>query len=113
MKVGDKVWKYESYRRKAFRESWTEFAIVGENRVSWIISYDKTTTFEVARLNKKALEAGKLDGWATSREAIEAEAVRRDWTSKHASNIRDMVRACEDPVKLQQIGAIVGYDVVD
>ena len=112
MKVGDKVWKYQGYRRAPFRESWTEFTIIGENRVSWIIGYTGRS-LEHSRLNKKALEAGKLDGWATSREAIEAEAVRRDWTSKHASNIRDMVRACEDPVKLQQIGAIVGYDVVD
>lgn len=113
MKVGDKVWQFQNYRRGSFRESWRELSIIGENRVSWIIGRDKSSTIEVARLNKKALAAGKCDLWATSRDAIEAEAVRRDWIAKHASDIRDRVRVCEDPEKLRQIGVIVGYDVVD
>ena len=111
MKVGDKVWQFRKYVRGPFRESWHGLAIIGENRVSWIIGF-RGRTLEHARLNKKALEAGTLAGWATSREAIDAEATRREWVSTHASNIRDRVRGCDDPEKLRQIGAIVGYDVV-
>ena len=51
MKVGDKVWKFQSYRRKAFRDAWDEFAIIGENRVSWLIGYSDSTR-EIDRLNQ-------------------------------------------------------------
>ena len=108
MQVGDKVWIFDSNRR---RYEFVEKYILGETKQSWIVGY-KTASIEERsnlKVNKKTLiysttNTLSLDG----RLYIYEEEIDREcWLNDNHYRIKELVGECKNYDKLKKIEEIL------
>ena len=117
MKLGDKVWVFDSNIREyvddegkrhaspIYRKKFIECYIIGETRVSWIISHytlEEAPEWAVKKGTKvkKADEGKKF--WS-SEEDVEKEC----WIFGNAYRISEKVRKCDDYDILKRIDEMI------
>lgn len=118
MKVGDKVWIYDpnardytyddgtKSRSPIYRKSFVENYIIGETKVSWIVSRWKEN-------NERTLKSAKKYKKSTAHEVLttsEKELDKRCWVHDHDYGISEAVRNCKDYDTMKKIAELVGYD---
>lgn len=117
MKLGDKIWLFDDNRRvyvddegnkhqsPIYRKKFVPFYIVGETRVSWIVSnytLDEIPEWAVAKGKKvKKVEANKT--YWTSKEEVENKC----WINENIYRIVEKVRHCKDYSLLKQIDNLI------
>jgi len=109
MKVGDKIWYFDSNRRRypptppgslwagggpIWREHWRLVEITGDTSVSWVTAYGK------------APKRGGDIRWAFT----EAEVDDRSWVNDNAYRIGNKVGGLHDPALLREIARLIGYE---
>lgn len=113
MKVGDKIWRFDSNRRVYTKSStlssppnrrqmWHEVEITGETSRSWVTAYGKVP------------KRGAPYGWAFTRQAVEDDL----WCDRNCYNIATAVtnstRVMRDRSALRdemtRIAAIIGFE---
>lgn len=119
MKVGDTVWKHDRNRRvyeydngdkstsPIYRKSFREMYIIGETRVSWLISYWSESS-EIALKNAtkiKKAEAGRI--LFVGEEALDKHC----WVHDNQYRISELVRKCSDYDTLKQIEKLLEESV--
>lgn len=111
LKVGDKVWVYENYRRN---DPWVEKTIKGENRValfadsgSWPFRPDKLKTY--VRIEKAKLKKGELPG---NVKLTRKEIDRGAWLQKSRWEIGDAVRHRATFEQLVKIAEIIAPELL-
>lgn len=115
MKVGDKLWQFDVNRRQwdsekrlVWRYHWRPMFVIGETRVSWLVSSsDEPTELSMKYATKipKKLALNPWQ-WATSEEELE----RREWIHDNGHRLSDAVSRCGDYQKLVLIADILGYE---
>lgn len=90
--IGDKVWM-------RMGNVWEEHTIIGETRVSWIVSPD-WAKHKIPKNPKK-----QVYGWAYS----EAECKEWDWVKHNAYWIADTVSHIHDHDLLREIARLIDY----
>lgn len=110
-KVGDRIWFFDENRRRyrdgesrpIWREHWRPFYIVGENRVSWLL----TTSLGGVPFNKcpKKRKGIDMKRWAFSEEEID----ELEWDSVHRHRIIDKARYDLTTAQLREIAKMIGY----
>jgi hypothetical protein len=122
MKIGDPVWIYDSNRRvyqsddkgrsygiPIYREHWREHFIIGETRVSWIVSMGRDfkpgeRPWCEVKIPKKPTDA-KRTGIAYSADELAAHC----WMNDHRYSLMRKIEYCTDPATLRKIADLIGY----
>lgn len=119
LKVGSKLWQFDHnrrvYRKDAngistggpiWREHWKPVEVVGETRVSWLISSSGANLRYANKVPKKEFRDGKCpSGYALSEESINREA----WVHDNAWHIGQAVTRCQDYDLLKKVADLFGY----
>lgn len=115
MKIGDKVWVVDLYRRNrefGVRGSFVERYILGETRVSWIVGYKGWNVDHVSniKVNKKKLTYVGQDGYMNTLYTSEEQINKHCWVQENRHKISHSVGCCYDYDTLKQIADIIGYE---
>jgi hypothetical protein len=112
------IWRFDENRRRyttvpkgafgelIWREHWHKAYVVGETRVSWLVSFSSTGPGQI-KVSKRDLAAGKIaHQWTLTEEGVDDAT----WVHENAYRIGEAVRRTRDPEKLRRVAAIVGYE---
>lgn len=114
VKVGDKLYYFDTdyARGQPFRERFREYVIVGETRVSWLISearYIDTSWNKPRTLNKKTMKAPMRGRGYGEHDLLTVEGRDAEiWLNGNRHQISQAYNRCNDPEKLKQIAKILG-----
>lgn len=109
--IDSKIWVYEGFGYTAGlrKGHWTDYVIVGETRVSWIISSPKYR--DVACMHRKIRKSRDKDQSRTIWVASEVERDRMTWVITHYYKIADRVRALPRTFEVfDAIAELIGYE---
>jgi hypothetical protein len=123
MQVGNKVWIFDSNRRKYeddkgnkldrcwYRYHFTEKYIIGETTQSWIVGYKNNSVDDRSnyKVNKKTLNYSTTNLVAHDGKLYisEEEINEKCWLNDNKGNIRERVSRCSDYEKLKKIEEIL------
>jgi hypothetical protein len=123
MQIGDKVWIFDSNRRKYeddkgnklnrcwYRYHFIERYIIGETKQSWIVGYKDSSLADRInyKVNKKTLTYSTTN--LVAHDGIlytsEEEINRKCWLNDNQYSIRERVSRCTDYEKLKKIEEIL------
>jgi hypothetical protein len=112
IKIGTKLWR-RSYSQRPRDQRWEEVAVIGENRINWLVSrftpsrpLTNWDLDQASRLPKK--KPLPKDYVATKAEADEIDRVDR-WVGKNSYPIQQMVGHIRDYGLLVKVAELIGY----
>lgn len=116
MKVGDKIWRFDSNRRVYAKNStlssppnrrqmWHEVEITGETSRSWVTAYGKVPKREAPY------------GWSFTQQGVDDDVWCHNNVYRITVAVTDATRGPRDSAKLRdqmsRIAAIIGFETIE
>lgn len=120
IQIGTRLWKldenhreYDENRKLIYEKCFRECYVVGENRASWFVNWDKDAKADDWRNGKVAkdtLLSRNNRGYSASKYYTNEGKQDHLWLKIHRGRITEKVRTETDVDTLARIGMLVNYD---
>jgi hypothetical protein len=121
--IGSRLWVFDEnvrvYRKGGggpiYEEHFVPYYIIGENRVSWIVSQYPDLGLDshlAVKINKKTLQEN-ADGWRHRCFYTDQGREEKTWVDRHRYKLIHELEGCRDVILLQKIAQLIGYTPAD